>query len=182
MKGVIALIIFIMALFLATSCSNTESFRKVRVPLLFGKIYLNNIDNKSMLEYNSSWPAKDSTKNAVLQEKIVQLDAIIKSTVEKYAKVGGYQVVDDANAATVIAWFTIKSYSIKNDTLRNVVGVKVFKKDTRETYNYSFPAMGYYQFTPVTENGYYYWGAILDSYKKNFPVEEIAELFYKKID
>ena len=156
--------------------SLSQEYRPAVFPIEQETIYLYPIQNNSLLDTFSLWPA-----TAQLQENLKQyfagLDKNIASEFRRCQKFGLYQIATDSAMATVRIRLTMLPAKIQSDTLFLPLRLQAEVAMDMKIHTDTIAAIGIYQ-TAQPVDRYKYVGMLLTDWVYNFPYAAVTNRFY----
>jgi hypothetical protein len=162
-----------------SGCAGTPKYLPPEIPVQFSKIYVEPFKNMSTIELADGFP-KDSTRLYILIGEIEKAHHDFVRTLSLYGKKGNYTVVKPEEFPTIIITPTLMPYTLDSLKLNLPVFIKIVNKEKNESYKKEFSVEAVYPDARITKNTYHFWGVMLASWRRNFPSEEIAKLFYSQ--
>lgn len=133
----------------------------------------------STIELADGFP-KDSARLYILFDEIEKAHHDLVSTLALYGKRGNYTIVKPEEFPTIIITPTLMPYKVDSLKLNLPIFLKIVDKEKNETYKKEFSVEAVYPEPKMPKNTYHFWGIMLASWRRNFPSEEIARLFYSQ--
>ena len=158
-------------------CSSlSQEYLPAIFPIEQETIYLYPIQNNSLLDTFSLWPA-----TAQLQENFKQhfagIDKNIASEFRRCQKFGLYQIAADSAMATVRVRLTLLPARIQSDTIFLPLRLQAEMAMDMKIHIDTIAAIGIYQ-TAQPVDRYKYLGMLLTDWVYNFPYVAVTNCFY----
>jgi len=174
------LVSFALSLLLLFACA-PEAPMVPSIDVRFSNLYYEGCVNDAHPELLPNWP-KDTAQQRILMSEFDGMGERVKKEIEKFARRGSYTVVDNRELANVTAALHLQPLVFKSDTL--TLPLKISMKDFRSgvALSWSFSCR-----LPVPGNKpgagadpFHSYGVLLKEFRRTFPVEQIAALFYAR--
>jgi hypothetical protein len=169
-----------LACFFVFRCAPTsERALVLPVDVRFANLYFNGYESASGIEALSGWP-EDSLKRRMLLAEFEAIREKVKKEIGKYARRGGYSLVEQKELADVLLTLRFLPLSLQKGHL--TLPVELLIKDLRSGTTKTSSFMGR-AFSPEPSAGdgadfFRYYGLLFREARRTFPVDAMAELFY----
>ncbi len=164
----------------ALFCAGPPQTEQPELPIGLAKIYVEPFKNMSTIELADGFP-RDMARVQILFQEIEKTHQELVSEIRLHAKHGGYSVVEQEEFPTVIVTPYLMPYKVDGTTLTMPVVVKVENRENAKIIKKEYLVRAVYPAkVPPQKGSYHFWGTMLGEWRRNFPKERIAGLFYGK--
>lgn len=173
-------LLFVASLGLALCCAGPPQYLAPEFPVMLGKMYVAPFKNMSTIELAEGFP-RDSARIQILFQEIEKAHMELVSEIRLHGKNGGYTVVEKQEFPTIILTPYLMPYKVDGITLSMPVVVKIENRENGSGIKKEYQTKAVYPASvPPQKGSYHFWGIMLGEWRRNFPKEQIAGLFYGK--
>lgn len=171
---------FVLSIILLLCCAGPPQYLAPEFPVMLGKVYVAPFKNMSTIELADGFP-RDSARIQILFQEIEKAHMELVSEIRLHGKNGGYTVAEKQEFPTIIVTPYLMPYKVDGITLSMPVVVKVENRENGNVIKKEYETKAVYPAAvPPQKGSYHFWGIMLGEWRRNFPKERIAGLFYGK--
>ena len=170
----------LLLIILLCVCAGPPKYFPPEIPVKYGKVYVEPFRNMSTIELARGFP-RDTDKVDIIFQEVEKTYRDLVSEISLYGKRGGYEMVEADEFPTIVVSPVLMPYKLDGNQLTLPVFVKVLNKETNEQFKKQFDFTITYPGKNLNpENTYHFWGIMLAEWRRNFPKDKIAGMFYGK--